>query len=177
MAHTDLLTGLANRRLFSQRLSGAAAEAQRQQTPLTVAFVDLDRFKVVNDTLGHAAGDELLRAVAQRLVACVRAGDCAARWGGDEFAFLVTEPGVAADAVVERLRAAIATPFSIAGTVLNASASIGAVSEVPLPGQDVEHVVDALLAAADAEMYVVKRASADGFGSAGALELDRADRR
>jgi diguanylate cyclase (GGDEF)-like protein len=159
MAHTDLLTGLANRRLFSERLEQAAAAAQQQQTPLTVAFVDLDRFKVVNDTLGHAAGDELLHAVAQRLVACVRAGDCAARWGGDEFAFLVTDPGVRAEAVVARLRTAIAAPFSVAGTTVAASASIGAVSEVPRPGRRVEHVVDALLAAADAEMYVVKRAA------------------
>jgi len=177
MAHTDLLTGLANRRLFSERLVEAAAAAQRDQTPLTVAFVDLDRFKVVNDTLGHAAGDELLRSVAQRLVGCVRAGDWAARWGGDEFAFLVTDPGVRADAVVQRLRAAIAAPFSLAGTTVGASASVGAVSDVPRPGQSVEHVVDALLAAADAEMYVVKRATPGAAAAApDALDLDRVDR-
>ncbi|NIZ90445.1 GGDEF domain-containing protein [Kineococcus rubinsiae] len=176
MAHTDLLTGLANRRLFTEQLTAAAATAQRQRTSLTVAFVDLDRFKVVNDTLGHAAGDELLRSVAERLVACVRAGDCASRWGGDEFAFLVTDPGVEAGAVVERLRAAIAAPFSLGGTVVNASASIGAVSEVPLPGRPVEQVVDALLAAADAEMYVVKRAAPAPARAADALALDGVDR-
>ena len=177
MAHTDLLTGLGNRRLFSERLREAAAAAQRDQTPLTVAFVDLDRFKVVNDTLGHAAGDELLRSVAQRLVGCVRAGDCAARWGGDEFAFLVTDPGVRAEAVVQRLRAAIAAPFSLAGTTVGASASVGAVSDVPRPGQGVEHVVDALLAAADAEMYVVKRAAPAPLAAApDAADLDRVDR-
>jgi diguanylate cyclase (GGDEF)-like protein len=166
LAHVDPLTGLENRRRFSDRTAEAVQEALRTGDAFVVAFVDLDRFKAVNDTLGHAAGDDLLRGVAARLRACVREDDCAARWGGDEFAVLVTDPDARADAVVQRLSAALEEPFAIEGTVVQAGASIGAVRERPqalaagrAADEDlVPAVVEALLAAADARMYVVKRA-------------------
>ncbi|WP_380171225.1 diguanylate cyclase domain-containing protein [Kineococcus sp. DHX-1] len=166
LAHVDPLTGLENRRRFSERTAEAVRSLLRTGDTVVVAFVDLDRFKAVNDTLGHAAGDELLRGVAARLRACVREEDCAARWGGDEFAVLVTDPQARAEAVVDRLRAALTEPFTVEGTVVQASASIGAVREEPRalaagrPEDDdlVPAVVEALLAAADARMYVVKHA-------------------
>jgi diguanylate cyclase (GGDEF)-like protein len=167
LAHVDPLTGLENRRRFSDRLADAVRASLRTGFPVVVAYVDLDGFKTVNDTLGHAAGDELLRAVAGRLRGAVREADCAARWGGDEFAVLVTDPHVEAAEVVERLRTAMLEPFRLAGTTLNATASIGAVREDPhralaaLPdpavADPVPELVEALLAAADARMYRVKR--------------------
>jgi diguanylate cyclase (GGDEF)-like protein len=167
LAHVDPLTGLENRRRFSDRLADAVRASLRTGFPVVVAYVDLDGFKTVNDTLGHAAGDELLRAVAGRLRGAVREADCAARWGGDEFAVLVTDPHVEAAEVVERLRTAMLEPFRLAGTTLTATASIGAVREDPhralaaLPdpavADPVPELVEALLAAADARMYRVKR--------------------
>ncbi|WP_432571980.1 diguanylate cyclase domain-containing protein [Kineococcus sp. SYSU DK005] len=166
VAHVDPLTGLVNRRRFSEVLAGAVAEGLRTGGHVVVAFVDLDRFKEVNDTLGHAAGDELLRAVGRRLASCVRGEDHAARWGGDEFAVLVRED-VPAEAVAQRLRAVVGEPFSVAGTALAASASTGAVRESPRrlreerlaagASGDVEDLVEALLARADALMYREKR--------------------
>lgn len=169
MAHVDSLTGLVNRRRFSELLEDAVRDAMATSSAIVVAFVDLDRFKVVNDTLGHQAGDELLVAVADRLRGCVRPGDWAGRWGGDEFAVLVTDPFASAEDVVVRLRDAMAHPFVIAGRPLSASASVGAVREVPTARRsggefDVTGLVDALLAAADAEMYVVKRSPASSTG-------------
>ncbi|PRY13978.1 GGDEF domain-containing protein [Kineococcus rhizosphaerae] len=167
VAHVDPLTGLENRRRFAERTAEAVRSSLRTGVPLVVAFVDLDRFKLVNDTLGHAAGDDLLRGVAARLRTCVRDDDCAARWGGDEFAVLVTDPGADAHAVADRLGAALLDPLPVAGRPWRATASIGAVREDPrrllaaLPTaatDPVEEVVEALLAAADARMYVVKRA-------------------
>jgi diguanylate cyclase len=167
LAHVDPLTGLENRRRFSERLGEAVRESLGTGFPVVVAFVDLDGFKAVNDTLGHAAGDELLRQVAGRLRAAVREADGAGRWGGDEFAVLVTDPHVEAAEVVERLRAAMLEPFALTGGPLPASASVGAVREDPrrlladLPdpavADPVPELVEALLAAADARMYEVKR--------------------
>ncbi|MEZ0165798.1 diguanylate cyclase [Kineococcus sp. LSe6-4] len=173
LAHVDPLTGLENRRRFSERTAEAVRDALGTGDALVVAFVDLDRFKAVNDTLGHAAGDDLLRGVAARLLACVREQDCAARWGGDEFAVLVTDPQVPPEAVVQRLRAALAEPFTLGGAVVQASASIGAVREEPRAlaadrpaGADVvPAVVEALLAAADARMYGVKRSHRGSVGA------------
>ena len=168
LAHVDPLTGLENRRRFSDRLEEAVRASLGTGFPVVVAFVDLDGFKAVNDTHGHAAGDELLRGVAGRLRGAVREADCAARWGGDEFAVLVTDPHVEAAEVVERLRAAMTEPFLLAGTTVRATASVGAVREDPrellaarrgpASGDPVPALVEALLAAADAGMYRVKRA-------------------
>ncbi|WP_432563884.1 diguanylate cyclase domain-containing protein [Kineococcus sp. SYSU DK003] len=170
LAHVDPLTGLENRRRFSERIAQAVAGSLRTGVPVVVAFVDLDRFKAVNDTLGHAAGDDLLRGVAARLRTCVREADCAARWGGDEFAVLVTDPGAEVGAVADRLRQALSEPFRLAGAPYAATASVGVVREDPrrllstLPDaapDPVPELVEALLAAADARMYAVKRARAD----------------
>ncbi|GAB3455164.1 GGDEF domain-containing protein [Kineococcus endophyticus] len=168
LAHVDPLTGLENRRRFGERMAGVVRSALLTGSPVVVAFVDLDRFKAVNDTLGHAAGDDLLRGVADRLRAAVRDGDCVARLGGDEFAVLVTDPAVQPGPLVERLRLALLEPFPLAGSVVTASASTGAVRGEPqrmvgdLPaGLDVDGqvaaLVESLLGSADAEMYRVKR--------------------
>jgi diguanylate cyclase (GGDEF)-like protein len=125
-AFHDALTGLPNRVLLLDRLAQALARASRSGTDVAVLFLDLDGFKTVNDSLGHAAGDELLQAVGARIAACVRAGDTAARFGGDEFAVLLegaTDEEVAVAA--QRILGALADPFGIAGREVYVSASIG----------------------------------------------------
>jgi len=123
----DPLTGLPNRTLFLDRLETAAAKAQRRASSIAVLFMDLDGFKLVNDTLGHAAGDELLQAVAARLAEATRSGDTVARLGGDEFAVLVDdlEDRHQAERVAAHLLAAFQAGFSVAGRELHVSASIG----------------------------------------------------
>jgi GGDEF domain-containing protein len=93
LAHHDTLTGLPNRSLISDRLDMTIAQAQRNGNSVLVAFIDLDGFKLVNDGLGHNAGDELLKVVAERMSGCLRASDTVGRFGGDEFVLLLTEPG------------------------------------------------------------------------------------
>jgi diguanylate cyclase (GGDEF)-like protein len=155
-ASHDQLTGVANRVGFAERLSSAATQAGASDTQLALFYIDLDAFKPVNDGFGHDVGDELLRAVAQRLHGSVRGGDTVARLGGDEFAVLVEDIADAAQiaVVARRLESAFDAPFAAGGRTFAISASIGR-AIWPL---DVE-TPDALLAHADAAMYDVKRAS------------------
>ena len=153
-AHHDQLTGLPNRALFIDRVSRALAHARRNDLPIAVIFVDLDRFKEVNDSLGHAAGDELLRQVARRLESCVREEDTVARLGGDEFALLL--PYVAgvegAAKVAERLLEAFTSPIRLAEQQQVAIKLSVGISLYPEDGSDPQ----TLIAGADAAMYEAK---------------------
>lgn len=161
LAFFDVLTGLPNRRLLSDRLDHALAQARRFKRSLAVMFLDLDHFKQVNDTLGHAAGDELLKIVAGRLQACVRSGDTIARQGGDEFIVVLAEiarPGDAAG-VAEKIIQAIGEPVQIAGTPLGVTTSIG-IAVYPVDGSD---DAQELLKKADRAMYAAKAAGRNAY--------------
>lgn len=127
LAHHDQLTGLPNRALFFDRLEQAVALCRREHTGLALLFIDLDRFKEVNDTLGHDAGDQLLRESASRMNSCLRASDCVGRIGGDEFVVFLRgiADGRSAEHAAEKLRVAIEAPFMLANSVARVSASIG----------------------------------------------------
>ncbi len=156
-ATRDSLTGLPNRALFEESLALALARAARGETEPALLFLDLDGFKSVNDRYGHAAGDELLREVAQRLVACVRASDLVARLAGDELVVLgdMADLVGGADIMIGRIHRALAEPFVIAGHELTISASVGAAYPTHL-----DETPASLLARADAAMYSAKRRSA-----------------
>jgi diguanylate cyclase (GGDEF)-like protein/PAS domain S-box-containing protein len=158
LAHHDSLTGLPNRLLFRERLEQALAAARRCGGRVALLMVDLDHFKPVNDTLGHAAGDELLRAAALRLAGEVRAGDTIARLGGDEFALIqarVREPADAA-ALAGRLVSAVRIPFAIDGRTVRVGATVG-VAMFPDHADNAE----VLMRRADRALYGAK---ADGRG-------------
>jgi diguanylate cyclase (GGDEF)-like protein len=148
----DSLTGLANRKLFQDRVGHALARMQRRPEHLAILFVDLDDFKNVNDSLGHAAGDQVLTIMAERVRACIRPGDTAARLGGDEFAILVEDirGEGEAEAVAERLLSALLVPFSVRGKDLTIGASIGVA--LNRHGDTTED----LLRNADVAMYTAK---------------------
>ncbi len=152
-AFHDPLTGLANRALFRDRVSHALTLARRHGHAITVLFLDLDDFKKVNDSLGHAEGDRLLVAAAERFRSCARATDTIARLGGDEFAILVEDsPGPEGHAtMVERLATAMAQPFILGGTEVQVNASVGVA--VTSGGES----ADDLLRNADVAMYTAKR--------------------
>ena len=161
LANHDALTGLPNRALLKDRLSQALLYAQRYDRWVTVVFVDLDNFKIVNDSLGHNAGDELLKTVASRMVGCVRASDTVVRLGGDEFVVLLLDQPKSVDIIsetVQKLRAAIARPVNVDGHDLRVTSSIG-IANYPNDGMD----VDVLLANADAAMYRAKEIGRDNF--------------
>ena len=150
----DPLTGLPNRLLLQQRLEHAARRAGRSHAPAAVLFVDLDRFKQINDTYGHQVGDDILIAVAHRLAALVRPGDTLARVSGDEFVFLCEDVSHAADieVVAARIHAALGVPFKLARTELTVTASVGMAYAGPGEAVSNQLVVDA-----DIAMYQAKR--------------------
>ena len=159
LADHDELTELPNRSLFRQALNKALQRAERSGKMLSILFFDLDRFKNINDSLGHDAGDEVLRAVAERLSACVRKIDMVARFGGDEFAVL-TEGLTAEDqagTVARKILEALSKPMILAGRQYRPAASIG-ISTYPTDGRDVQ----SLLKNADIAMY---RAKEEGRGT------------
>ncbi|NII11226.1 GGDEF domain-containing protein [Oleiagrimonas sp. C23AA] len=150
----DSLTGLPNRRLFLRRLHRALDEARSQNRPVALLVIDLNDFKEVNDELGHAVGDELLRQIAQRFSSCLRQGDTLARLGGDEFASILTDVAdrKSAQTVVAKLHAALETPISIDGHSLSRHTSIG-LSMYPDDSIDQTR----LYALADRRMYGYKQ--------------------
>ena len=150
----DQLTGLPNRVLFWEHLSLRVRLARRRKARFAVLFLDVDGFKDINDALGHAAGDQLLKDLAKRLRSALRAGDIAARVGGDEFLLLFDEVASmeAAAVVAERLNRALRVPYSIGTKLRVVTSSIG----VAL-GLDGLHTADAVVAAADSAMYEAKR--------------------
>ncbi len=152
-AFTDALTGLANRALFTDRLTHALARSARHGTNVGVLLVDLDRFKTVNDGLGHAAGDAFLIETAGRLTSAVRTGDTVARHGGDEFTVLLEDldgPGLA-EAAADRILSMLRAPVTVNGTELRLSASVG----VALSDDELDEAEE-LMRAADLAMYQAK---------------------
>jgi diguanylate cyclase (GGDEF)-like protein/PAS domain S-box-containing protein len=160
MAYYDGLTSLPNRALLADRLERAMATAKRANRRLAVMFLDLDRFKTINDSLGHVTGDYLLKEVAQRLVGAVRTSDTVARLGGDEF--VVVAPGLRSSAecaaLGDKMIDALAAPFLIEGRTLHISPSIG-MCMYPEDGEDVE----TLMRHADAAMYAAKAAGRNNY--------------
>lgn len=159
LALYDPLTQLPNRRLFSERVNHAIALARRDQARLALVFVDLDRFKPVNDSLGHAVGDLLLRAVARRMQQCVREADTIGRVGGDEFEVLLPSIDDAEQALVvaEKIRQALNQPFELTGGYVVSISSSSGVAIYPEDGED----ESTLSRAADAAMYRAKALGRD----------------
>jgi diguanylate cyclase (GGDEF)-like protein len=160
LAHYDELTGLPNRSMFNQRLSHALAQARRHDKPLAILFIDLDRFKNINDTLGHEAGDGVLKEVAQRLLGCLREGDTVGRLGGDEFVVLIEElpEHMQVAAVARKILAAVVRPFLVGAQEFNITASIG-ISTYPEDSED----LPGLLKNADISMYRAKEQGKNNY--------------
>ena len=133
LAYHDVLTGLPNRAMFNRHLSHAIAQAQRHEKKLAVLFIDLDRFKIINDTLGHDAGDLLLQEVARRIRACLRENDMVARLGGDEFVVLIEEVNDLNHAahVARKILPAMVQGYPLGDQLIHITASIGVSTSVP----------------------------------------------
>jgi two-component system cell cycle response regulator len=157
---TDVLTGWYNRRYLQVRIKEELARARRNGSPLTCLMLDIDHFKRVNDALGHAAGDEVLRELAQQIEAQIRATDVAARYGGEEFVILLPDTSAeSGQMLAERIRLAIANePFHVEGNVsLPVTVSIGIATARPRrEDDDFKTAGDALIARADVALYKAK---------------------
>lgn len=153
LAHHDTLTDLPNRQFFRARLRQLIAQAERSHGQLAILFLDLDRFKQINDTLGHVVGDRLIQEVARRIQGCIRSADSASRCGGDEFNLILSDVRRGQDAarVAKKIAQSIAEPMHIDGHELFSSCSIG-ISLFPMDGHD----VDTLVRNADVAMYQAK---------------------
>jgi len=160
LAHHDVLTGLANRAVFDEQLAGILERADRRSRKVTLLFMDLDRFKEINDSLGHQAGDAVLRCVAARLAAASRKGDIVARLGGDEFALVMEDSEKAEDVAqfVSRLLKEIARPMKVLDWTIEVMASVG-IAVHPTDGK----TAMALIKNADAAMYAAKKGGGDTF--------------
>jgi diguanylate cyclase (GGDEF)-like protein/PAS domain S-box-containing protein len=160
LAHFDGLTGLPNRTMFNERLNHALTHARRNERSLAVLFIDLDRFKNINDTLGHDAGDHVLREIARRLRGCLRESDTVGRLGGDEFVVQVEEPPrpLNAAVVAQKLLDATSMPFVVQGQEFHITASIG-ISTYPDDGADLQ----TLMKNADIAMYRAKEHGKNNF--------------
>jgi diguanylate cyclase (GGDEF)-like protein len=160
LAHFDELTGLPNRSTFNQRLNHALVQARRNDEPVAILFIDLDRFKNINDTLGHEAGDRVLKQVAERLRGCLREGDTVGRLGGDEFVVLIEELAqpMHVAAVAQKIIAAVAQPFFLEAHEFHITASIG-ISTYPDDSKDMQ----GLLKNADISMYRAKEQGKNNY--------------
>lgn len=167
MAQYDQLTQLPNRELLRDRLHTALARARREQSQVALLFLDLDKFKQVNDSLGHAAGDQLLQGVAQRIQLCLREADTVARFAGDEFVVLLEDFHSAdhASVVAEKIRQSLNHPFELCGQSQTILPSIG-IALYPQHAQDEQQ----LLHHADNAMYRAKQKGGNRAHSA--LELE-----
>ena len=174
LAHSDVLTGLANRYALEARLDQLVADARRHGRSFVVMFLDMDNFKSINDSLGHAVGDAFLCAIAQRLTQCVRENDIVARIGGDEFVVVLAELGEVADAtgVASKIAHALSQPLELSGQRLHSSASIG-ICCFPQDGDS----RGALMQSADIAMYHAKRAGKGQFHYFNAAMMDKANER
>jgi diguanylate cyclase (GGDEF)-like protein len=180
LAQHDFLTGLPNRMLLNDRLTQAIAAAHRHRKSLAALFLDVDHFKRINDSLGHAIGDQLLHSIAQRLVACVRDSDTVSRQGGDEFVVLLSEVSRAEDAALtaNKILAAVSRPHRIGDQDVNVTVSVG-IGVYPDDGADAQ----TLLKNADFALFQAKargRSNHQFFepdrnvrASAGAVERNR----
>ena len=161
MAHHDPLTGLPNRSFFKEKLSQTLHQARMNRQHVVLAYVDLDNFKRINDSLGHGAGDELLRQIAGRMLEFTRASDLVVRLGGDEFVLVFANQSRGEGDILPRLhqlRASLSKPMTIAGMTVSATCSMG-IATFPEDGE----TIDALLANADAAMYRAKQLGRDGL--------------
>jgi diguanylate cyclase (GGDEF)-like protein len=159
LARVDALTGLANRRQLDERLELAMGRLRRHGTPVALMYLDVDHFKRINDTWGHAAGDKVLCSFADRLIRCVRAIDLVARLGGDEFVVVVEDAALpaAAETIARTLIAEMHHSIDVDGTALTVTTSIG-IGYAKAPTQ-----TTTLLAAADAALYAAKQAGRNTY--------------